>query len=436
VAAVRDLERALASGSARVVVVGIGRVGLPLAISFADAGLDVVGVDRNADHVALVNAGQVPFVEAGAGEVLERVLAGGKFRASTDGLGAVAGADAVVVTVGTPLSADLRADRSQVEGALKEWGEVLPQGALVVMRSTLSPGTTAEVVTPTLERLTGRTVGDGLFVAFCPERIAEGKAIEELRSLPEIVGGVEPKSTELAARLFQMLGADKTIHRTDSLSAELAKLFGNVYRYVSFALANEYALISEHYARDAHSIIGMVRDGYPRAPLAMPGPAGGPCLSKDGYFLIEELTFPDFVLTAWKLNDSVPIHMVDRVGAALAARGASYRGARVAVLGRAFKADIDDDRMSPSLRIIEALKRRGAEVVVHDPYLAPLPLEDALAGSAVVFLATNHRAYRDLDAQKVAQMVAPGCVVGDCWGMFDVAEWEAAGLPVVTLGKG
>jgi nucleotide sugar dehydrogenase len=292
------------------------------------------------------------------------------------------------------------------------------------------------VVVPTLERLTGRTLGTGLFVAFCPERIAEGKAMEELRSLPEIVGGVDARSTQLAAELFRVLGPSKVIHRTDSLSAELAKLFGNVYRYVSFALANEYALISEHYGRDAHSIIGMVRDGYPRAPLPLPGPAGGPCLSKDGYFLIEELTFPDFVLTAWKLNDSVPIHMVDRVGAELDRRGVGYRGARVTVLGRAFKADIDDDRMSPSLRIIEALKRRGAEVVVHDPYLDPLPMEDALAGSSVVILATNHRVYRDLDPVKVAQLVADECVVGDCWGMFDPVEWEAAGLRVITLGKG
>lgn len=417
-------------------VIGIGRVGLPLAISFAEAGLSVVGVDVVPDHVHRVNEGVLPFVEEGAEEVLKRVVDSGAFRATLDGPQAVASADAVVVTVGTPLGADFRADRSQVVAAVSQWGSHLKEGALVVLRSTLSPGTTDNVVVPALEAATGRAVGDGLYVAFCPERIAEGKAMHELKSLPEIVGGVDPESGRRAATLFARLSDDKEIRITDALSAELAKLFGNVYRYVSFALANEFALVAEHYGRDAHHIIETLRQGYGRAPVPLPGLAGGPCLSKDGYFLIEELTFPDFVLTAWKLNDSMAAHMVGRLAGEMERRGRKLAGSRVAVLGQAFKADIDDDRLSPSLRVIEALERRRAQVVVHDPYLRSETLERVLRDADAVVLATNHAIYYDLDPAYLKSLVAPGCVVAQCWAVFDHGAFSQEGIPLITLGKG
>jgi UDP-N-acetyl-D-mannosaminuronic acid dehydrogenase len=427
---------AIQEGSATIVVVGIGRVGLPLAISFAAAGFRVIGVDLNEAHVARINAGEMPFVEIGAAPLLEEVLASGRFTATVDAVLAVSQADAVVVTVGTPLGADFRADRSQVVTAINSWGHALQKGALVVMRSTLTPGTTINLVVPTLEEATGYVVGQDLFVAFCPERIAEGKAIEELKSLPEIIGGVDEASSAMASDLFRALSPNKEIRVLDALSAELAKLFGNVYRYVSFALANEYALIAEHYQRDAHEIISTLRDGYSRAPVPLPGLAGGPCLSKDGYFLIEELTFPDFVLTAWKLNDSMAAHMVDRMQAELDKRGRTFVGAKVAVLGQAFKADIDDDRLSPSLRVIEALERRRARVHVHDPYLSEASFDEVVEDADALILATNHREYYDIDAKELASMVSPDCVVADCWNVFDPEVFEKNGLRVITLGRG
>jgi len=427
---------AIRRGDATVVVVGIGRVGLPLAISFAATGFRVIGVDRDEHHVSRINAGQLPFVEAGAEALLDDTLASGRLTATTDAEGAISGADAVIVTVGTPLGADLRADRSQVVAAIDAWGHALRKGTLVVMRSTLTPGTTDNLVVPALEKATGYVVGQDLHVAFCPERIAEGKAIEELKTLPEIIGGVDEASSAMAADLFRALSPNKEIRILDALSAELAKLFGNVYRYVSFALANEYALIAEHYERDAHQIISTLRDGYPRAPVPLPGLAGGPCLSKDGYFLIEELTFPDFVLTAWKLNDSMAGHMVERVSRELTMRGKAFLGAKVAVLGQAFKADIDDDRLSPSLRVIEALERRRADVHVHDPYLGTTSLDMVVKEAEVIFLATNHREYYDIDPKQLAMLAAPDCVIADCWNVFDPTEVEEAGLSLLTLGRG
>jgi UDP-N-acetyl-D-mannosaminuronic acid dehydrogenase len=416
-------------------VVGIGRVGLPLAISFADRGVKVLGIDRNPEHVEKINNGILPFMEHGAEPLLKETLDLGTFRATTSNE-AVRDADVVILTVGTPLDTDLRADTSQLESALAEIAPVLQPGTLVITRSTLSPGTTDRVVIPRLEALSGLTVGQDLYVAFCPERIAEGKAVEELRELPEIVGGFDDASTDLAEAVFRLLSDEKLIHRTDPLSAELAKLFTNVYRYVNFALANEYALIAEHYERDAHHIIRMLRDGYGRAPIPLPGPAGGPCLSKDGYFLIEELTFPDFVLTAWKLNDSVPAHLVQRLRKAIQRTGQSLESTKIAVLGQAFKADIDDDRLSPAVRVVELLERLGADVYVHDPYLSDLALDDVLRDAHGVILATNHSMYYKLDLGRLAELVLPECVLVDAWGVFDPGVAESLGLELNTFGRG
>ena len=419
-----------------MVVVGIGRVGLPLALSFADRGVHVLGVDRNPDHVEKVNSGILPFLEHGAEPLLKETLDLGTFEATTDSEAAVAQADVVVLTVGTPLNTDLRADTSQLVSALTEIGGALRPGTLVITRSTISPGTTERVVVPKLEELSGLKTGHDLFMAFCPERIAEGRAVEELRELPEIIGGVDEASADLAEAVFRLLSPDKLINRTDPLSAELAKLFTNVYRYVNFALANEYALIAEHYERDAHEIIRILRDGYARAPIPMPGPAGGPCLSKDGYFLIEELTFPDFVMTAWKLNDSVPAHLVQRLRVGMKANGVSMESTKITVLGKAFKADIDDDRLSPSLRVIEMLERLGANVVVHDPYLSDIQLDEALSGAHGVVLATNHSMYYKLDLSRLAELVHEDCVIVDAWGVFDSKTAADLGLELNTFGRG
>jgi UDP-N-acetyl-D-mannosaminuronic acid dehydrogenase len=279
-------------------------------------------------------------------------------------------------------------------------------------------------------------VAEHLLLAACPERIAEGRAMEELRTLPEIVGGVDGPSTEAAAALFQVIGEGKRIHRTDATSAELAKLFTNVYRYVNFALANEFAILAEHYRVDVHRILHMVNEDYPRAGVPRPGPAGGPCLSKDGYFLVEELTLPDFVLLAWKLNDSTPAHVVRTLARSLRARGVDLPDTPVAVLGRAFKRDSDDDRQSPAVRVAEILAREGASVRIHDPFFPGPSLEATLAGARAMVLATNHSAYDRLDPEEVAHLMEPPRVAVDCWGVLDRDRFAQAGVAVATFGVG
>ncbi len=260
--------------------------------------------------------------------------------------------------------------------------------------------------------------------------------MHELRELPEIVGGKDPESTDAAAALFGTLDPNKVLHLTDPTSAELAKLFTNVYRYVNFALANEFAILSEYYQVDAHEILRMVNDGYPRANVPMPGPAGGPCLSKDGYFLVEELTLPDFVLLAWKLNDTMPAHVVRRLARRLTTHGAELCGTTVAVLGQTFKRDSDDVRQSPAMRLTEILRREGANVRTHDPFVPGPALEDVLAGATAFVLATNHSAYDSIDPQDLAVLLEEPRVGVDCWGQLDRPAFARSGIDLATLGVG
>ena len=430
-----NLVQRIRDREARVVIIGMGRVGLPLGISFARAGFRVQGVDGDPSRRAAIELGKMPFHEPGADQPLLDVVNEGRLTIHADPGEVVGEADAVVLSVGTPLGSDMRADYTQIRSALSELAPHVRAGQLIVLRSTVSPGTLLKVVLPYLREAAPEVAGS-LLLAACPERIAEGKAMEELSTLPEIAGGIDEASTEAAAELFGSLGPNKVVNRTDPTSAELAKLFTNVYRYVNFALANEFGILGEYYGVDAHRIIQMVNQDYPRARIPLPGPAGGPCLSKDGYFLVEELTMPDFVLLAWKLNDTMPAHAVRRLVRGLSAEGVSVAGTPVAVLGQAFKRDSDDVRQSPATRIAEILAREGAVVRTHDPFLPGLTLEETLSGAKGFVLATNHSAYESLQPDEVFQLMDPPRVGLDCWGMLDRQAFNAAGVSLASFGVG
>jgi UDP-N-acetyl-D-mannosaminuronic acid dehydrogenase len=430
-----SLEDRFEGREATVAVVGLGRVGLPLAIAFARAGLQVMGLEADEGRRTAVELGKMPFLEPDTDQALGEVVRAGRLVVSDDPSEVIPAADAIVLSVGTPLASDLRPDYGQLRSALERLAPHLGPGQLLVQRSTVSPGTLEKIVRPFLTaRIPG--VAPELLLAACPERIAEGKAMRELESLPEIVGGIDDRSSAAAAALFRVLGPAKTIHVTDPTSAELAKLFTNVYRYVNFALANEFAMLAENYGADAHRVIGMVNDRYPRADVPRPGPAGGPCLSKDGYFLVEELSLPDFVLMAWKLNDSAPAYVIRRLQDRLAEHGMAISGTPVAVLGRTFKRDSDDERQSPAARIIELLEREGAEVRAHDPFLPGPTLDEALDGACALVLATNHSYYDALDPPQIASLMAEPRVGIDCWGVLDRPAFASAGVGVSAFGVG
>jgi UDP-N-acetyl-D-mannosaminuronic acid dehydrogenase len=412
-------------------VIGVGRVGLPLSLVFASNGVNVIGVDINPVVVKQLNSGTTTMQEGGIKELLKRTLAEKKFSATDDQKDAISKADVIVITVGTPLNQDLRPDFTQLYQALESISSQPLKGKLIILRSTVPPGTTEGVARKLLKERTGLEPGRDFYLAYCPERILEGKAVEELENLPELIGGVNPTSSEIAAGLFKLINPNKKTIIIPPRVAELAKLFTNIYRYVNFALANQFALIAEYYGADAYEAIRAANEDYKRSNIPLPGPTGGPCLYKDGYML-SYTPFIDFIKSAWHLNESVPLHIINR----MKAKVGSLFGLKVALLGLAFKADIDDTRQSPALKLLNDLKAEGCEVVAHDPYIESAPLESALSGADIVVLAVNHSKFRDLTCREINKLAKPNSLIVDCWAFFDPSEVEKVGMRYIGLGRG
>jgi UDP-N-acetyl-D-mannosaminuronic acid dehydrogenase len=391
-----------------IAVIGLGRVGLPLALILADAGVRVFGIDISADLLACLKMRRMPFLEEGCQTLLERHL-GAHFFPGAD-LAVVADATTVVLTLGTPIDEHMNPVFSQVEAVVKDMLPLLQPGCLIVLRSTVSPGTT-EYLRRMIEKVSEFRVGKNIFLAFCPERIAEGKSIEEIPMIPQIVGALDQESIERAGALFRKI--TKTILTTNARSAELAKLFCNMYRYIDFAIANEFMMIAQQHGQEISEIVELVNRDYKRGGLKSPGLTGGPCLYKDGFFLVSKTPYSDLISTAWKINETVPAHLIDQIKTIV-----PLDGAKVAILGLSFKKNIDDPRNSLAYKLKKILHAEGADVHLHDPFIASEPLEKALSGADMIFLAINHDCFHTLTLETIRTLVRKDAVICDIWNLF------------------
>src|SRR5512141_867679 len=383
-----------------VVLGGGGHVGLPLSLAFVQAGLRVGIYDTNQATLDRIAGGEMPFLEAGADELLHQVLATGRLEFGTPG-DMIERTMCLVVVIGTPVDEFLGPSMTIFEKAVDQIAPHLRKGALVVLRSTVYPGTTAYVS----QNLAGR--GCAVDLAFCPERIAEGHALEELHTLPQIIGADTDVAAERAANLFGVL-ASKTI-RTTTKEAELVKLFTNTWRYMKFAVANQFFMIADQAGVDYGNILRAIRQDYPRAAdLPGPGFAAGPCLFKDTMQLAA-FTSDHFPLgqAAMQVNEGLPAYIVS----ALERRYGGLQGRTIGILGMAFKAESDDTRASLSYKLRKLLSWAGARVVCTDPYVVDdrlVPLEQVLAESEILVLGAPHKVYRGLQVG--------GKDVVDVWG--------------------
>lgn len=374
----------------RVAVVGgCGHVGLPLGLVLARAGHDVTAYDIARDTVDAVNAGAMPFLEPGADALLNEVLATGRFQA-TASADAIAGAECLVVVIGTPVDEHLNPDPNAVVHALDACIPHLGSTGLIVLRSTLYPGVTARVEATLRER------GIHAEVTFCPERIAEGHALEELSSLPQIVGARSDEGFAAAAALFATIGAEAL--RVTPEEAELAKLFTNTWRYIKFAAANQFYVMANNAGLDFERVRHAITYDYPRAAdLPGAGFAAGPCLLKDTMQLAA-FTNNSFVLghSAMLVNEGLPLYLVDRADEVY-----GLEDKVVGILGMAFKAGSDDTRSSLAYKLRRILAFRCREVLCADPYVRNddrlLPLEDVLERADLLIIAAPHEEYRGLD---------------------------------------
>jgi UDP-N-acetyl-D-mannosaminuronic acid dehydrogenase len=411
-----------------VAVIGLGRVGLPLAITFADHGLSVLGIDKDAELLGTLKAGRMPFKEPDTQDPLARVVASQHLELSERAADA-AQAEAIVLTLGTPSFSHIEIDMSDIRTVLDALLPYLREGHLLVLRSTVAPHTT-EFVAGYLEKNRGFTVGENIFVAHVPERIAADRFMAEIGALPCIVGGVGEGSGERAARLFEVLGAP--IVQTTPVQAELAKIWANILRYATFALPNLLMMDCERYGANVFEVIDLINRDYPRGGIAQPGFTGGTCLRKDFAFSEERSNAPGMLLAVSRVNESVPLFLVEGVKRRLG----DLRERKVAVLGLAFKGDTDDARDSLSHKLIRLLERELADVAVHDPVVATptTGFDDAVAGADVVVVATNHSAYSTADAlATIARTAAADCLVVDPWNAFGAAQVFAYASEVAAL---
>jgi UDP-N-acetyl-D-mannosaminuronic acid dehydrogenase len=433
--------------TADVSVIGLGRVGLPLALSFADRGLRVIGIDNDPTRLDAVREGVMPFQETGAQELLERVRGDldppahppthpptsppahqpGRLELS-ERVADAARARHIVITLGTPSFSHIEIDMRDIRSALDDLLGVLAPGHSLVLRSTVAPGTT-EFVAGYLAKHRGFHIGEEVFVAHAPERIAAGRFLEEIDTLPCIIGGVGARSGEIAAELFGVFGAP--IVQTTPVQAELAKIWANILRYTNFALPNLLMMDCERHHANVFEVIDLVNRDYPRGGIAQPGLTAGTCLRKDFAFSEERSNAPGMLLAVSRVNESVPLFLVE----GMRRRLGSLANRKVAVLGLAFKADTDDERDSLAHKLVRLLERELADVAVHDPHVPTptAPLQEALEGADAVVVAANHTEFREPGTlAAIAALAAEECLVVDpwnCWGAGQVFAYAAELAP-------
>jgi UDP-N-acetyl-D-mannosaminuronic acid dehydrogenase len=399
-----------------VCVVGCGRIGLPWAVSLAREGFRVVCVDVDADRVAAINDADAPFDEPDLADYLEVGVSSGRLTATTDE-GAVSTAKAVGVALNAPQDKlDWYFD------TLGEYAEALDRGQVIVNRTTLSLPSVSRAV-DAVARGMGVSTDTVDYVTF-PERLAEGKAIEEIYSLPKIVGANTAAAADAMAWLLDPFDCPR--HDTSVGNAMFVKLMDNAYRDARFAIANQFALIADEEGVNAHEAIELANADYPRNDIPLPGTVGGKCLTKDPYFLVDDALSPgadtpDLFSRTRETNDTFERHVLERVQ--------SYDPDRVAILGTAFKRDSDDEFGSPALNIKRWLEDEGIDTACYDPNVSGRDdFEGTVDGADVVLLAVNHSAFEERAGEIEA---AVDCPIVDVWGVLD----PGPGVEVIGAGQ-
>jgi len=388
---------------AKVAVIGLGYVGLPLAVEKAKAGFSVIGIDRKEERVAMANRGE-NYIPDILGSDLARVVAEGKLRATLD-FSVVADVDVITICVPTPLDKNKQPDTSYIEGVVEQSLPYLHKGQLVVLESTTYPGTTEEVILPRIESR-GFKVGEDIFLAFSPERVDPGNDRYKTKNTPKVVGGVTPACTKIATVLYEQVLDGTVFSASSPRVAEMTKLLENIFRIVNISLVNELALLCEKMKIDIWEVIEAAKTKPFGFMPFYPGPGlGGHCIPLDPFYLswkAKEYDFPTrFIELAGEINAAMPHHVVERAMELLNEEGKALRGSKVMLLGMAYKRDIDDLRESPALKIAQLLANRGAVLSYHDPYileideagltLRNLPLTpETLAAQDLVIITTAH----------------------------------------------
>jgi UDP-N-acetyl-D-mannosaminuronic acid dehydrogenase len=434
------LAQTIGSKEAKIAVIGLGYVGLPVACSFAQAGFQVLGIDRDEAKAARIAEGDCPLEgnEPGLAELLAEVIEEGKLEIRSDYAGCRK-SDVILIAVETPVESRTRRPRYEaLRGALRSLGPHLSRGALVIIESTIAPQTMQKVVKLTLEETSGLRASSDFSLAYCPERVMPGKLLSNLTSCARVIGGMTPEAAQLARQLYaHIVEADLDV--TDCVTAELVKTTENTYRDVQIAFANEIALLCENVGADVYEVRRLVNKSPERA-MHVPGAGvGGHCIPKDPWLLIhgtEGRSEARLLPLARAINDRMPLHVAGLAEDGLAEVGRALVGARIAVLGYAYLQNTGDDRNSPTIPLVDRLEALGARVIIHDPHFPQynVNLKEALAGSDCVIVMVAHDDYRAIDLQDLRRWVTTRVLV-DGRNVFDRERAQELGFVYKGVGN-
>lgn len=442
------LAKRIRSRSVKIAVIGLGHVGLPLAVSFAEAGYQTIGVDNDKQRLECLARGKSYLRNKSVERSLPKLIRSGKLRVTTDTRGAVEEADCVEVCVPTPLDARNKPDTSIISDVLRTVGNHLKSGKLVIIESTVYPGFTESVARHLLQRK-GLKCGKEFALACSPERLDPGNQRYELRDIPKIVGGVDETSAQLTSLLYERLLKNGVVQVSNARTAECTKLFENVYRFVNIALVNELALLCPKIGVDVFEVISAASSKPFGFHPHYPGPGvGGPCIPKDPYYLdylAKKVGMPlRLVEASADINRMMPLKVVSQLRRELKALG--LRSPKVAILGLAYKAGSSVTLNSPAIKVIPRLLHDRVKLRLYDPYVSSIRIDgkvmrtrasvtQASASADCLLFLVDHPDFKKLDLSNLNKVVAERCVLFDTRNIFDFKKVEAAGFQYLGFGK-
>ena len=412
------LRNKIENKTAKLAIIGLGYVGLPVACEFARVGFDVLGVEIDQERIDKINQGVSPIEgdEPGLAELLASVINQEKLRATTN-YHELQDRDVILIDVETPIDENHQPSYKALRAVLRDLGLVLKESALVIVESTIAPRTMQDLVLPLLEESSGKRFNQDFFLGNCPERVMPGKLLNNLRYVSRVVGGMTPETAQTMVALYQHV-VDADLDPTDCITAELVKTTENAYRDVNIAFANEVALICEDVGGDVWKVRDLVNKSPGRNMLLPGAGVGGHCIPKDPWLLIANVgdgVEPRLIPTARAINDSMPLHMIELLEDALESVGKTIDDSKILVMGYAYLENSDDTRNSPSWVLVERLRDLGAEVVVHDPYVLEYQgdLLQMVHGCNAVIVMVRHRLYQNLGLDRIVSALnAPVLVDG------------------------
>ena len=442
-----QIQDSIRASRIKIAIIGLGQVGLPLALHFAREGASVIGADIDEQKINSIKQGTCPLHMNSLTAVFSQVRSSNNLQVTSMVTEAVRGSNVHIICVSTPLGRDKLPDLSAVVAASEAVGKGLKKGDLVILESSVYPGVTAKVVKPTLENQSGLRVGEDFGLAYCFERIDPGNLEHRLDNTSKVIGDVDEQSTPAAMAVYSLIIKAPIIKVRNCETAEMVKLVENVYRDVNIAFANELALLCQRLNIDVLEVLSAASTKWNFIPH-VPGPGvGGMCIPVNPYYLLECAREAGLdlklVRQAREINESMPCHMVELVKQALARIGKPIEESKICILGLAYKADVDDTRGASAKEIANKLEWLGAKVICHDPLVTPVSqgiefetcFEEAVKGSDCIVITTDHSSFQSLNLQTIAKLAHRPLAVVDGRHVLVPREVEALGITYIGLGR-